>query len=524
MQECQDRGLGKELSTSGGLAAVAAAWLAFGLAHALVRLAFDHSLSPADSLEVIAAQDFRISYRAAQPPLFTWALWASNEVLGPTQLSLQLVKYFIMLVAGLLFYLASLAATADRALSVMASLSMLLLFNVGLSIHDQSTHSIALIAALGGLVYGYALLAQAPSFRAYAVIAAAMIAGFLSKHSFGVIAVAMPLAFMLDRELRSRILSWRFTVMLLVAAVALTPFLAYMLAHRADAASRLSKTLHGSAAAPMWQILIMGQVQLVGGLAIVIGPLMLALAFVFPGFWKNAVAAHRAIIARQPGDIAIDVLRAAWIATLAVAIAVAALAAERVPSRHLLMIVLPAALAMVWLVARSGPPSRKQLRAMLGVVAVSQTALMGVRLGTYVAPGWPFCSGCHHLIPVGRLAELLKRRGLGSATLVVEEPVTGANLLPHMPSARVVLLRLPKAAAPHVKIADQARTCALVRLQANAADIAMHPSFRAALNGASPSMGDPVAVVRLPRNVDGQRSYTWSVTKLDPNSPLCAMR
>jgi Dolichyl-phosphate-mannose-protein mannosyltransferase len=523
MQQGGTRGSEARISATGGLAITAAAWLLFGLAHALVRLAFDHSLSPADSLEVIAAQEYRFSYRAAQPPLFTWILWASNQVLGPTQLSLQLVKYAIMLAAGMLFYLASLAATADRALSVVASVATLLLFNVGLSIHDQSTHSIALIAALGGLVYGYALLARAPTLTAYGVIAAAMIAGFLSKHSFGIIALAIPVAFAMDRTLRQRILSWKFAVTLLVVLVALAPFLLWMLEHRADAASRLSKTIYVPATQPLWRVLLLGQARLAGGLAVVLGPLLITLAIVFPTFRKRLVTAHREIVTGSQGDTTAGILRAAWIATLIVAVSVAALAAERVPSRHLLMIALPAALAMVWLVARDGAARRSRLIAVVAVVVASQVILIGTRLGTYAAPGWPFCSSCHHLMPVAALAEKLIQRGYGAATIVVDSDVTGANLMPHMPRARIVLLRLPVAAAPHPKTAAQTAKCVLVRRAKDAAEVVMHPSFRA-YRDRIPAATAPNARIRLPRAIDGRRSYSWYVTALDPKNPLCATR
>lgn len=504
-----------------GIWLVVAVRLAFGVGNAAARLWFGHSLSPADSLEVIAAQEFRFSFRADQPPLFTWLLWASNAIFGPTQLSMQFVKYALMLASGVLLYMAGRVATGDSRAAVLGSIVPLLLFNVGFSIHDQSTHSIALILAIAGLIYGYALLARDGSVVAYGIVGLAMVAGVLSKHSFGILAVALQLACLVDPVLRRRVVSIRFAVMLAVVLICLLPFALWMLEHRGDATSRLAGTIALASEKPAWLVAVLGPLKLMLGLVILVGPILLVFAVLFAHArdWKGGWP--RFVLGRGGAGISAVLVRAAWLGALMIGVGLVAAGGEKVPSRHLLILALPAVAGLTWEAARMGV-NTWAFKALLALVVVSQATLLATRVGTYALPGWPFCESCHHLRPVEALAATLRQRGYAAATIVVNEPVTGANLMPSLPEARIVLMTLPRQTAPSRVSLAQGKTCLLL-LDRPGRRLGVHHSFgRDAGNVPAVARSSAERIV-LPRRADGRTAYTWSLAVLSPDHALCAI-
>lgn len=169
-------------------------WLGFLVFHPIIRLAFDIELGPADSLELIAGQELKLNYRTRQPPLYTWFISISGQVFGPGALASQIVKYGFMAIAGIGFYLAGLSATNDRKKAALGSLAALMIFNVGFTIHDQSTHSVALIAAIALLCAGYMALCRSETPFACVIIGVAGAIAVLSKHSGWILVLAFPFA------------------------------------------------------------------------------------------------------------------------------------------------------------------------------------------------------------------------------------------------------------------------------------------------------------------------------------------
>ena len=235
-------------------------------------------------------------YQAAQPPLFTWLVWFVAQITGPVPLAIQIVKYGLMLAAGWLAYLAGREATGRRDTALIGSFAILLPFNVGITIHDQSTHTVALIAAMCALIYSAARLVRRGDAVAYLALALALISGILSKHSFIILAAALIAAMAADPAARRLLLDRRFAVVIAVVMVALAPFALWMLDNRTDAAASLARTIHEKPDRNAVMAIGRGLVMLAGGIAALVLPVAVLLALCFPGLSRR----FKALVERTP--------------------------------------------------------------------------------------------------------------------------------------------------------------------------------------------------------------------------------
>ena len=68
-------------------------WLAFfALAHIVVRVAASPALKWDEAEQMLWTQQLSMGY-GSQPPLYTWLQWLVNQVVGPSVLSLSVLKH-----------------------------------------------------------------------------------------------------------------------------------------------------------------------------------------------------------------------------------------------------------------------------------------------------------------------------------------------------------------------------------------------------------------------------------------------
>ncbi|MEL6298462.1 MAG: glycosyltransferase family 39 protein [Pseudomonadota bacterium] len=503
-------------------------WLGFLVFHPIIRLAFDIELGPADSLELIAGQELKLNYRTRQPPLYTWFISISGQVFGPGALASQIVKYGFMAIAGLGFYLAGLSATKDRKKAALGSLAALLIFNVGFTIHDQSTHSVALIAAIALLCAGYMALCRSETPVAYVIIGVAGAIAVLSKHSGWILVLAFPFAFLLSKKLRPRILNLKLASAVAATLIAALPLIYFLLINHDEATRHLGSTVGVSAGGhPLWQLL-RGQAHLVGGAVALSLPLAVLLAACFgsrgfvPAVAKrpSAGAGH---VSSVPDAVKI-MFASGFIGLGAIAIGLLVSGAGKFPSRHLLVVMLPIALALTW-----GIPSKalhwRNVRRFLVIVALLQVGLMITRTGSYALPGKPFCNRCNHLLPTKQLAAWIETEGYAGAIIVTGDRLTGGHLISRLQTDRVVYLGLPRSARPNnLAILNDARQTCIFITRSDAKTMDESPKFEEVLTSNSVRAPNYETVTaRWPKRIDGRvRRTTWKIWKLSRTDPLCS--
>lgn len=493
------------------LPTVLGAWIAFGLAHTLARIEQPSPLGEVDGLSMMAAQSLALAYEAGQPPFYDWALWAVQQFAGPTAFSSFFTKYAFSTAAGGFIYCGTFAASGDRRLATIASLSLMLLFHVGMLIHDQSTHSVALIAALAATFYCYAMIAKRGAWRDYVGLGIAIAAGTLSKFGFLIMPVSFALAFLYSPSLRPRILSPRFGVALVITAAITLPFLSWLVLHLDDLAVEFNKSLIVQAQASYPKRVLSGLAQLFGSLVAYSLPIMPVLWILYPRLLTRGVTLQRARAGLFP-----DVLGLALALGMLIAIAlILASGIDIMPPRymHVLALLVPV-YAVLYL--RPEELSGRRLTTFLAIVVVAQMATFAQRaLFAPLFPGPPFCKSCGFLKPTDQLAAELTARGLARATIWVErDEILGGNLRHYMPAAQIRTRHLWALALPARKNGEP---CVMIveAIQQPGAPFAI--TFPPAPPGfvVPPDLPQPIKVP------SAKRSTTWIVQRLRADDPRC---
>jgi MFS family permease len=495
-----------------GLPAVVAAWIVFGLAHTLVRIGQPSPLADVDSLSMMAAQSFSIAYQVGQPPLYDWTLWLVQQLTGPTAFSAFLTKYAFVTAAGAFVYCGALAISGSRRVAALASISLMLLFNVGFSLHDLSTHSVALIAALAATFYFFTMIAMRGAWWDYIGLGLTLAAGTLSKHGFLILPTAFALAFLYSPSLRGRILSWRFTAAVALAAVLVAPFAAWLVAHSHDFVLKIDVSLIEGGTKSHLQRALTGMMVLFTKLVRYCLPIMPLLWLIFPQLLRRGLNLERV----RAGSLA-DVLGLTLLIGVSIAVGLIALTGvSRLEARymHVLVFLLPV-YALLYL--REDEAKAARAAVLVAIIVAAQGALLLQRALAPFFPAWPFCTDCEFLKPIDRLAEDLSARNLTRAIIWVEHDLRlGGNLRHYMPKAQVRTRHLWAKALPR---RDGVEPCIMLVEQSDASP-PIQISFPPAPNGYGDYASPAETIIMRWRGHD-ERSTTWILQPLRLDDPRC---
>lgn len=181
-------------------------WLAFfAFAHIAVRVAVSPALKWDEAEQMLWTQQLSMGY-GSQPPLYTWLQWLVNQVLGPSVLSLSVLKHSLLAMTYAFMYLAAREVLDERG-AFWASASMLLMPPLGwYSVRDQ-THTVLVTAMVCAAWWLLLRIARKPRSLDFALLGLVCGLGMLAKYSFAMVAVAMLVAALSVRTTRSALLS-----------------------------------------------------------------------------------------------------------------------------------------------------------------------------------------------------------------------------------------------------------------------------------------------------------------------------
>ena len=415
--------------------------LAYLALHFALRLALGPALGLDDAEQVLFAQQWLWNYRFRAPPLFTWALMASEALTPPSVLVLAALRYALLAMIAGFTYLTARALIRDPRLAALATFSFAAIYVFGYYSHHDLTHTTVLSAFLAASWYAFVRLVEQPTLARYLLLAGACGLGLLGKWNFLMFAVALPLACLTQPAQRGLILNWRIVpAALLTAAIALPS--ALWAARQGPAAGDGIATLLGDPAGSRLGGLLLGSADL--ALAVLVYPmpfLAIFAALLGGAAWRGFGAASEppepVVGAELIGMVLVIALALHW---LLVPLAGATDFSERLLQPALQ--ILPIYLFM--LVDRGKASARQIERTALAIFGVAAIAVAARIVVDTVCPG-----ACRAHVPFHDIGQHLRAAGFaGDGTIVVADFHVGGNLRLEFPQARVIQIGYPPAVWP----------------------------------------------------------------------------
>jgi 4-amino-4-deoxy-L-arabinose transferase-like glycosyltransferase len=487
-----------DLTVRQGLAVATLAWVVFGVVHMLPRLIPSSLMGAADGLSMVAAQQLQLAYQVGQPPLYDWAVWAVQQVTGPTALGIYLPKYLFCLAAGIYAYLGALAVGGVAIQAVVASVALMLMFNVGMTIHDLSTHSVPMLAAISATFYHFVRVVQTGRTRHYAALGLAIAVGTLSKYGFLIFPAALFLAALFDGSARARLLNVRFLLALLIPVVLVLPFASWVYANREALGARAARTLIAAEGRGHLIRALDGLKDMAGSYLVYASPAVPILWAVWP---RLLTLRSRADFGRTDLHALLWRTLAATALLMAVGIALAGLDTMRSRYMHAVALMLPVGVVVLLAAADF---SRRRVVVFFAIAAALQVVTAVSRGIIPFAPVRPFCRSCEVIEPVALLAGRLTTEGFAAARIHAGDHQLAGNLRRFLPEAQITTGLIT---VNHGPLGN--RRCAVVTEREAPA--------------AEPGSGRIKKLdVDWPRGLFGPaRQTTWFVTEYQPTSPRC---
>ena len=262
--------------------------LAWAAAHVALRVALSSALRWDEAEQTLWSQHLAWGY-GAQPPLYTWLQWGLNAVLGPSVLSLAVLKHLLLALTYLFMGLAARALLPPRA-AWWAAASMVMLPALGWSsLHDQ-THTVLVTAVTAGTWWALIGLVQSPRPARYALLGLMLGLGMLSKYNFALCAATLGLAALSVPATRAVLLARGLWITAAVALALVLPHALWLFDHWQATAVAITDKLEVRPAG--------GRIDGLGELLVTLLATLLLwtllAAWAFRGAWLRALSAGAA--------------------------------------------------------------------------------------------------------------------------------------------------------------------------------------------------------------------------------------
>lgn len=226
--------------------AALAVWLGlYLLLHAAIRLIFSDSIQLDDAEQVVLGQELALGYDIPQPPLYTWIYWALSQWLGVGLPTLTLIKYAMIAAMFVVLWKIACFLFEQTVWRVAVVLAYLLLQIFAWQMHVGFTHTVLMMLACAMTFHGLLLLTQANTWLTAAYLALAMTVGLLAKYGYHLYLLALLIAAFTDKDWRSRLLSPKPALALVVALALAAPYHVWLYQHREWIAHAVANKFHG---------------------------------------------------------------------------------------------------------------------------------------------------------------------------------------------------------------------------------------------------------------------------------------
>ena len=207
--------------------------VAFLLLQACIRLLLSPSLQ-ADAAEIIlSTQEFRLGYDD-HPPLYAWLYAGLSSILGANLFTLVLLKYSL-LCFGIYQIYQLVRDLGNEELAGFAILFYLFFWQIMPKMQIDYTHSVLLFAMTAWYIRQFFLFLETRRHSAFLLLALIAGLGLLAKPNFSIILLASLAATVWDAEYRKSFSPHRILLLLLVAGLVASPYLAWLYQEKAQA-------------------------------------------------------------------------------------------------------------------------------------------------------------------------------------------------------------------------------------------------------------------------------------------------
>ncbi len=410
--------------------------LAYVAVHVALRVGLSGVLTIDDAREAILAQSLAWGYQPRQPPLYNWLVWGAFRLLGPSVLSLTLVKYAVLSVAYVLIYASARRLIPDGRLAVLATCALILVLPISWIFHEALTHSAAVLAACAATLYVLLRLEASGNLTAYLALGVALGLGMLSKFTFAVFAAALLGAALIEPRFRRRLLDPRVFLAVAVAILLCLPY-GLWFARRGYDLGRLyaeevrieqGNTYAGEVVAGLYYIVRISLYYL--------APLTLVFLLLFPSVYRrhpdDPGQAH-------PGGRLLGRFFVCVFALLTAGALASQLAYLKF--RWMIPAFFPVPLYAFWRLHRAGYEERR-LRWLVGVLVLAELGIVGGILLREL--GGDLLGRPYRLSePYDLLADRIAAAGFSGGTIVVGPGAFAGGLRLRFPDSRVVSLEHP---------------------------------------------------------------------------------
>lgn len=480
----------------------------YGLVHLVARAAFSEVQAVDATVETVFSQALAWGYNPKYPPLYTWLLWAVEQVFGPGVVATLFLKYALLTVAAGFFFAAARRVIGDPAWAALATLSLSLLYQIGYNYHEGFTHTLTLIPTGTATLWVMLRLGQDRSpadavtgpgrWRDHAILGLLIGLGALSKHTYFIGLGALIVAMLMQPAARRGLVTPRLGVGLAIAIAVALPHQIWVLAQPIDLTDEAARTLipTGSEAGFLAQRGA-GLVAMLTGTLGFLSPLLPILILLAPGafarrrMWQPPRPVDGAgQPPGRPGDTGFDPARLVRDASLAALVFLLAIVlvfgVTRLPERwmHPLFLITP-----IWLFAGlAAAPNRAAIakRVTVAILVVAAIALSW-RVAGFTVASPLFCGKCRLEVPIAELAAEMRAAGFRHGTIIAGDEFTAGSLRAQFPQSRFISLHTPDFIPPPPSDSGEGRQCAIVWQTDAAGDPAQPPAM--ALDLADPGPG-----------------------------------
>ncbi len=191
--------------------------------HTVLRPLLTSTIGNDNSDQIFFAQSLAAGYAYEQLPFYTWIVWGVSQLLGPSVVTVGIVRYALVFLLHLFAYLAGRRLIADTRLQVACGFAPLLLYPIGWRLHEGDTLGVLASVLLLATTWSLLRLLQKGRLGDFLLLGLCLGLGLLSSGWFGIGALGLLLAAFLDKTSRQSLLRWQLLLGLLLTALLVLP-------------------------------------------------------------------------------------------------------------------------------------------------------------------------------------------------------------------------------------------------------------------------------------------------------------
>lgn len=210
-------------------ASFVAAMALLQLLHALLRPLLTDTIGNDNADQLFFAQSLQAGYAYEQPPLYTWLVWVSQQLFGPSVMAVAAVRYALVFLIHLFAYLAGRRLLRDARLQLACGLSPMLLYPLVWRLHEADTQGVLSSVLVLAATWSLLRIVQERRLADHLAFGLILGLGVLASGYFGIAAATLLLAALCQASSRRALFRWPLLPALALALLVCLPTLLWAL-------------------------------------------------------------------------------------------------------------------------------------------------------------------------------------------------------------------------------------------------------------------------------------------------------